>query len=148
MKAKITKVTFNKEYESNFGTLFGFIVEYDGKSAYYSSKTKDQKKFIVGQEAEFTEEVRKGDKGNEYIIIKPVYAGKGQSNYGKALSREQSRYSGFSDSYVKDLLISGIIKPEVTTTDEDHNDIVMITWKKRAMEIFEHMVELDKTLKS
>jgi len=133
MKAKITKVTFKKEYESNFGTLFGFIVEYDGKSAYYSSKTKDQKKFIVGQEAEFTEEVRKGDKGNEYIIIKPVY-NKGQSNFGKALHREQSKYSGFAMSYAKDLVVAGAITYEQMFLEAE----LMMEW----------MVEKDKELKS
>jgi len=146
MKALITNVVFNKEFESQHGTLYGFTITYDDKKAFYKSKSRDQKKFIKGQEAEFTEEkIIKG--GKEYLIIKPVY-NKGQSNYGKALSREQSKYSGFADSYVKDLIVAGVIKPEKDASDEEHNDIVMATWKKRAFEIFEHMVELDKTLQS
>ena len=68
------------------------------------------------------------------------------SNFGKALTKEQSRYSGFSESYVKDLLACGLIKPEFTTEDEEHNDVVIMTWKKRGFEIFEHLVELDKQL--
>jgi len=147
MKAIIKSVEFNKEFESQHGTLYGFTITYDDKKAFYKSKSKDQKKFIKGQEAEFTEETITKD-GKKYLIIKPVY-NRGQSNYGKALSREQSKYSGFADSYVKDLLVGGIILPEIDGTGaEEHNDIVMITWKKRAFEIFEHMVQLDKTLQS
>jgi len=146
MKAIIKSAEFTKEIEGQYGLLYGFKITYDNKTAFYKSKSKEQKKFIKGQEAEFTEEkIIKG--GKEYLIIKPVY-NKGQSNYGKALSREQSKYSGFADSYVKDLIVAGVIKPEKDASDEEHNDIVMATWKKRAFEIFEHMVELDKTLQS
>jgi len=144
MKALIKSIEFNKEFESQHGTLYGFTITYDDKKAFYKSKSRDQKKFIKGQEAEFTEETITKD-GKKYLIIKPVY-NRGQSNYGKALGREQSKYSGFADSYVKDLLVAGVIKPEINNVDEEYNDIVMATWKKRAMEIFEHMVELDKTL--
>jgi len=146
MKAIIKSVEFNKEFESQHGPLYGFTITYDDKKAFYKSKSRDQKKFIKGQEAEFTEETIIKD-GKKYLIIKPVY-NRGQSNFGKALKREQSKYSGFADSYVKDLLVAGIIKPEHNNETENHNDIVMVTWKKRAFEIFEHMVELDKTLQS
>ena len=146
MKAIIKSVEFNKEFESQHGTLYGFTITYDDKKAFYKSKSKDQKKFIKGQEAEFTEETINKD-GKKYLIIKPVY-NKGQSNYGKALKREQSKYSGFSDSYVKDLLAAGIIRPELEEGDIYYNDIIMTTWKKRAFEIFEHMVELDKSIES
>jgi len=146
MKAIIKSVEFNKEFESQHGTLYGFTITYDDKKAFYKSKSKDQKKFIKGQEAEFTEETITKD-GKKYLIIKPVY-NRGQSNYGKALNREQSKYSGFSDSYVKDMLVNGILQPEETEENVKNNDIVMVTWKKRAFEIFEHMVQLDKTLQS
>jgi len=153
MKAIIEEVKFVKDFETQFGTLYKFIVSYDGKRGVYNSKSKEQNKFVPGQEVEITEETRSYTDGAgnnvEYYVIKPVYTGgKGakQSNYGKALSREASRYSGFSDSYVKDLLMDGIIKPEVDEAAESHNDIVMMTWKKRAQEIFEHMVILDKTI--
>jgi len=107
MKAIIKSVTFKKEYESKYGTLFGFIVRYDDKSAYYSSKSKDQKKFVEGQEAEFTEETRTGNNG-DYLVIKPATNFQ-QSNYGKAVKREQSKYSGFAMSYAKDLVVNQIV---------------------------------------
>jgi hypothetical protein len=146
MKATIKKVQFNKEYESKFGTLYSHKIWYDKKMAFYSSKSKDQNKFVPGQEAEFTEEVRQTSQG-EMIIIKPLTQTR-NSNFGRALKREQSKYSGFSDSYVKDLLSAGVIRPELTADDEEYNDVIMATWKKRAFEIFEHMVELDKSIES
>jgi hypothetical protein len=151
MKAIIKEVIFSKEGENKFGKFYSFKVKYDEKLAFYNSKDKDQKKFIAGQEAEFTEEekIYKDNNGNPctYWVIKPLQQNK-QSNFGKALKKEQSRYSGFADSYVKDLMASGIIKPEKTEQDEADNDIIMNTWKKRSFEIFEHMVNIDKTLES
>jgi len=111
MKALITSVTFNEEYQSKRGdTLYSHIVKYDGKQAYYSAKYRDQKKFIAGQEAEFTEEERVSSKGS-YFIIKPIY-NQGQSNFGKRLKVEQSKYSGFAMSYAKDLVKDKIIPIE------------------------------------
>ena len=107
MKAIIKKVTFRKEYESKFGTLYGFQVEYDDKKAYYSAKKKEQDKFVEGVEAEFTEETRTGKNG-EYLVVKPIFT-KGASNFGRALKREQSKYSGFAMSYAKDLVVAGKI---------------------------------------
>lgn len=149
MKSLITDVIFKKETEGKFGKQFQFEVQYDGKRAYYTSKYKDQKNFIKGQECEFTEEektfVNKEGKEIKYRVIKPPMKQRG-SNFGKALTKEQSRYSGFSESYVKDLLACGLLKPELTSVEEEHNDIVIMTWKRRSFEIFEHMVELDKQL--
>ena len=148
MKATITDVIYKKEYESKFGTMHQFEIHYDGKRASYSSKSKDQKHFVKGQETEFIEEQKtyvKDGRESKYLVVK-IPQQQRESNFGKALKKEQSRYSGFSESYVKDLLSSGLLKPEITDADEAHNDIVIITWKKRSFEIFEHMVELDKML--
>lgn len=149
MKTLIKNATFTKEIETKFGTMYGFKIEYEvngqNKVGFYSSKSKDQKKFIAGQEAEFTEEVMKSQNG-EWIKIKPVALGGGYSNHGKALKKEQSRYSGFSASYVKDMIVAGVIKPELTEEDAKHNDIVLMTLKERSFEVFEHMVNIDKTL--
>ena len=143
MKAIITNVEYLKEFESKFGPLHSYKISYDKKVAYYNSKSKDQKKFIKGKEAEFDEEQKTNDKGLFYII-KPITAGHG--GYNKQVKREQQKYSGFSASYSKDLLINGILKPEITKEDINHNNIVMLTLRKRSGELFEHMVKLDKTL--
>lgn len=130
MKAKITGVEFKKEYDSKFGKLYSFKVDYDGRSAYYSSKSKEQTKFVVGQEAEFIEETKTTANGT-YIVIKPPMQNK-QSNFGKALNKEKSRYSGFAVSYAKDMAVAGRIQ----TTE-----LSQYAWI-----LFELMVEMDKTL--
>lgn len=130
MKALITKVTFTKEYDSKFGKLYSFKVEYDGRSAFYSSKSKDQTKFVAGQEAEFTEETKTSTNGT-YLVIKPPMKNS-QSNFGKALNKEKSRYSGFAVSYAKDLVVGGRIQKE---------ELAPMAWI-----LFELMVEMDKTL--
>lgn len=130
MKALITKVTFQKEYETKFGKLYSYKIEYDSRSGYYSSKSKDQNKFIVGQEAEFTEETKTTSNGT-YIVVKPPQKNL-QSNFGKALNKEKSRYSGFAVSYAKDLLVAGRISKEELAD--------------QAWILFELMVAMDKTL--
>lgn len=146
MKTKITKVEFKKEQEGKFGKQYVFQVCYDDKKAYHYAKKKDQTDFIEGQEAEFIEEEKTSTKdGSKYIIVKLPPKNK-QSNFGKALTKEQSRYSGFADSYTKDLLVAKILRVEEKEEDSNYNDIVMDTLKKRGREIFEHLVEMDKTL--
>jgi hypothetical protein len=138
MKAIIQEVKFSKEWVSKYGPMFTFHVKYDDQVAVYNSKTKEQKKFISGQEAEFTEETKTyKDKqtGVEkpYTVIKPVMQER-QSNFGKALSKEKSRYSGFAVSYAKDLLVAGRINKEELAD--------------QAWILFELMVAMDKTLES
>jgi menaquinone-dependent protoporphyrinogen IX oxidase len=149
MKALIKKTEYQKEVKGKFGTLYSHAIYYDNKKAFYTSKSKDQTFFQNGKEAEFTEELRtyqkKDGSTGEFLVVKPERPQR-QSNFGKALQKEQSRYSGFAESYVKDLLVAGIIHPENTEKDVEHNEVVITTWKKVAFEVFEHMVELDKTL--
>ena len=137
MKAIITKVEFRKEFDSKFGTMYQFEVHYADKKAVYTSKSKDQKHFVVGQEAEFTEETKTftNKSGNEvpYTVIKPPQAGfQKQSNFGKALKKEQSKYSGFAVSYSKDLVVAGKIGFE---------DLSPVAWM-----LFDLMVEMDKSI--
>ena len=134
MKALITKVTFKEERKGKFGMQYNFHIDYDGKKAYYTSKIKDQTNFVEGQECEFVEEKRTSKAGNPYLIVKAPYKGNGNSQYGKALQREQSKYSGFACSYVKDLIVSGHIELD--------------DWAGMSSMIFEHMVELDKSIQS
>ena len=136
MKATIEEVTFVKEWDSQYGKMYNFRVKYDGETALYTSKYKDQKKFIPGQEVEFTEETKtyidkKTGEEKPYKVIK-IPSQNRQSNFGKALTREKSRYSGFAVSYAKDLLVAGRINKEELAD--------------QAWILFELMVEMDKTL--
>jgi glucose dehydrogenase len=135
MKAVIQEVKFLKEWESKYGTMFNFQVKYDDQVALFTTKSKDQKKFIAGEETEFTEETKtytdkKSGEVKEYIVIKPINPNK-QSNFGKALKKEQTRYSGFAVSYAKDLVVAGRL---------DRNEL-----PEYATMLFELMVTLDKS---
>jgi len=132
MKAVITKVTYKDERDGKFGKMYNFEIKYNDKTAYYTSKSKDQKKFIEGQECEFTEESRESKKGNKYFVVKPIYQQTYKSNYGKALQREQSKYSGFACSYAKDLVVA------------DKIDIQNLEAYTKRM--FDLMVKLDKSI--
>ena len=68
MEALIKSVEFDKEYQDKFGTKYSFKVGYDRKVGYYSSKSKDQNKFVQGQKAEF-EEIEQQYNGGTYFKI-------------------------------------------------------------------------------
>lgn len=110
--------------------MHGFKVSYEDKTAYYSSKKKEQDFFVEGKEVEFVEEVRQGKNGN-YLVVKPV-KNNPMSNFGKQMKKEQSRYSGFAMAYAKDLVTGGRL-PIDMMYDE-------------ATRMFRFMVELDKTI--
>ena len=138
MKAVIQEVKFIKEYTDKFGKKYSFNIKYDNQLAVYSSKSKDQNNFVAGKEAEFTEETRTFKDKNTgedkpYIVIKPLYQNR-QSNYGKALGKEQSRYSGFAVAYAKDLVVAGRLNKEELS--------------EYATVLFDLMVTLDKRLES
>jgi hypothetical protein len=130
MKAKIEKVDFVKTFDTKFGELHSFRVRYNDTVGFYSSKKKDQTTFVAGQEAEFTEEERVGKDGNIYMVIKPVRPQTG--NFARQLKREQTKYSGFAVSYVKDLIVA--------------DKIPIDQWESASRKIFKLMVDLDKTV--
>ena len=132
MTAVIQEVKFIDSFESRYGTLYSFKVTYEGREAYYNSKSRDQTKFVADQEVEFTEETKTGKKG-DYLVVKPINPNK-QSNYGKALKKEQTRYSGFAVSYAKDLVVAGRLPFDDLTA--------------YSAVLFEHMVKLDKSIDS
>ena len=131
MKATITKIRYVKQYTTKYGEMYLFGVSYDGKEGFYSCKSREQRKFSEGQEAEFSEIIQTNAKGEEWTTVKPIYTNT-QSNFTRQLKKEQSRYSGFAMSYAKDLVVAGVI------------DINQISAYTKAM--FELMVELDKTM--
>lgn len=137
MKALITEVKYVGQFNSKFGILHNFAITYEDKRAKYTSKSKEQKFFKVGEMAEFTEETKTATDQNgmpyTYMVIKPVTSA-GASNFGRALKKEQSRYSGFAMAYAKDLVVAGIIKYE---------DMF-----EEAEAMFNIMVALDKKLES
>ena len=131
MKAKIDKVTPLGPFEGKYGTLYGYKVQYGDRTAFYNSKSENQTKFVEGQQAEFEEIPMTGKKG-PYIKIKPSNPNAPRSRFGKRAQVEQARYSGFAVSYAKDLAVAGLIPVEEI--------------RELSTVLFEHMVNLDKTL--
>lgn len=138
MKAKVLETKYRKEFETKFGKLHshGIKMEIDGKVQWcqYNSKSKEQKKFIVGQEAEFTT-IEKTFQGKTYLQVKPIVANSNfKSNFSRNLKREQSKYSGFAMSYAKDLVIADKINFEQMLP--------------AAQKMLDWMVEADKKLEN
>ena len=131
MEAIIKEIKFSKEFDTQFGKAYSFAIKYDDKLAYYTSKSKKQTKFKIGEKAIFTEEFKEGKDGFEFIVIRPEQKTT-YSNFNKALVKEKTKYSGFAVSYAKDLCVAGNL--ELT-------DI-----SSYATVLFELMVQLDKTL--
>jgi hypothetical protein len=74
-KSVVKSVYFTKEWKSpEFGTVYYFSVMFeDGTKGTFGSKTKEQNKFVQGQEAEYTAE-EKIKNGANYVTIRPVQA--------------------------------------------------------------------------
>lgn len=132
MKALITSIEFDQEVATKFGQAFRHTAYYNDKKATFLTKYKDQKTFISGVENEFIEESRDHN-GTIYFNIKSIKK-QTDSNYGRALKREQARYAGFAMSYAKDLVVADKIKLDSMT---DYTE-----------KMFNLMVKLDKTLQS
>jgi len=67
-KSKVTNVQSNGTWEGSYGTMYKFEVSFEnGDTGEYSSKSKDQNKFVIGHETEyeFTDV--------KYPKVKPVY---------------------------------------------------------------------------
>jgi hypothetical protein len=122
MRAKIESVEFTKEYTNDYGTFYNFKVTYNGKTGFYTSKKREQTKFIKGQECEFEEKPQKKD-GNEWIKLVPETK---QFFQGKS---KPVQYASFAVSYVKDLIIADKL---------EYKDL-----EESATEIFNLMKKLD-----
>jgi hypothetical protein len=136
MKEVIQEVKFIKEFDSKYGKLYSFQVKYDGKKAVYNSKSKEQKYFVAGQEVEFTEEPRtytdRNGNPQEYFVVKPISPNGGrQSNFGRAVQKEQSRYSGFAMAYAKDLVVAKIISREEMYDEAEAMFNIMVALDKK-----------------
>jgi len=59
-------------YQGQYGTLYGFYVTFEnGDNGKYNSKSQDQSKFVVGQEATY-EYIPREYNGKTYYTVKPV----------------------------------------------------------------------------
>jgi hypothetical protein len=140
MKAKIIFIDFDKEWHSDKydKTYYQFSVTYEvdgiAKDGQYTSTQNPQTTFVAGNEYDVTEE-QKEYRGEIQNKIKPARdTNFGGSNYGRKIKQEQSKYSGFAVSYVKDLIIADKLPIE--------------KWETASKKIFNFMVDLDKSIQS
>src|SRR6056297_1033396 len=87
-KSKVKTVKFLKEWEHDqYGKFYSFGIRMENDDAgYYNSKSKDQNKFVEGQEVEYEYESPK--EGGTYGKIKPVNKPKSS---GKGYSPQRSK---------------------------------------------------------
>lgn len=119
MKAKVTKVT-RMDQKDSYGNT-SFIIELDnGNKGFYTSKNEDQKKFVVGQEAEYLIEEKQGKTGKPYFkITVPQTENNFKGGGGKPVIEPRIQMISFAMSYTKDLVVAGKIpKEELPVTFE------------------------------
>ena len=81
-------------YEGQYGTLYGFYVTFEnGDNGKYNSKSQDQSKFVIGQEATY-DYIPREYNGKTYYTVKPVnpqYANNAPATSGgKTTSKDES----------------------------------------------------------
>jgi hypothetical protein len=85
--SKVTNVQANGTWEGQYGLMYKYDITFEnGDSGEYSSKSKDQNKFVVGQDADYT------FTDGKYTKVKPVsnfqQNGSAQTNTSKNTDRE------------------------------------------------------------
>ena len=113
--SKVTQVAGSGTWEGKYGVMYKFEVAFEnGDAGQYLSKSQDQTKFKVGQEANYTIEGKEFN-GQTYYTVKPVMAqqpfqGGGGKPYQKDPETEK-RITRMSVLKVAgDLVINGEVK--------------------------------------
>lgn len=117
-RSKVTQVTGNGTWNSQYGMLYKFEVVFEnGEYGTYMSKSADQNKFVIGQEATYTRESKLGTAGAMYYTIKPVMAQQQAFNNGgskPAFQKDpetEKRIARMSVLKVAgDLVVNGVVK--------------------------------------
>lgn len=109
MKAKVVKIT-KMEKKDSYGNT-SFVLEFEnGDRGFYTSKNEDQKKFVVGQEAEYNLEVKQGSKGPYNKITVPNDNSFVGGGFGKKAPVDpRVQMISFAAAYTKDLIVAGKI---------------------------------------
>lgn len=105
MKAKPTKITRLDKLDSYGNT--SFVIEFDnGEKGFYTSKSPDQTKFVVGNVADYEIEVKQGSKGpyNKITVPQPSFV---KGGGGKPAVEPRIQMISFAAAYTKDLVVAG-----------------------------------------
>lgn len=110
-KGKVTKIT-RMEKKDNYGNT-SFIIELDnGDKGFYTSKNEDQKKFIIGQEAEYNIEEKQGKNSTYFKISLPQSEQQGGGQWpkgGRPAPDPKVQMISFAMAYSRDLVVAKII---------------------------------------
>ena len=73
-KAMVNEVKpFGEPREGQYGMMYTYGIRFsNGDSGLYTSKSEDQNKFVVGQEAYYTDEAKQSKTGKTWYKIKPA----------------------------------------------------------------------------
>jgi hypothetical protein len=105
-KARVTKIT-KMDKKDTYGNT-SYIIELDsGDKGFYSSKDENQKKFIVGNVADYQIEEKQGSKGPYFKITVP---GDAAPKFGKPQIDPRVSMISYAGSYVKDLVVAGKVE--------------------------------------
>ena len=105
-KARVTKIT-KMDKKDNYNNT-SFIIEFDsGDKGFYTSKVEDQKKFIIGNVADYAIEEKQGSKGPYYKITVPGDAVAKSFGGGKPQVEPRIQMISFAAAYTKDLVVAG-----------------------------------------
>lgn len=112
--SKVTQVAGNGTWDGQYGTMYKFEINFEnGDSGQYLSKSKDQNKFVKGQDVTY-ELTSKDINGRTFYSVKPVQAqqsfGGGKPSYQKDPETDK-RITRMSVLKVAgDLVINGEVK--------------------------------------
>jgi sortase (surface protein transpeptidase) len=142
-RSKVTQVTGNGTWNSQYGLLYKFEVHFEnGEYGTYMSKSLDQNKFVVGQEADYTRDSKQSSNGAMYYTIKPVQAqqqfGGGKPAYQKDPETEK-RIARMSVLKVAgDLVVNGVVKMHDLTKVASFLEQYVMTGQDTMTTIYSH----------
>jgi hypothetical protein len=129
-KSKVIKIT-KFEQKDNYGNT-SYSIEFENNDkGFFSTKDEDQKKFIIGQEAEYNIEEKTGKTGKVYYKItlpqseQPV---KSFGGGGKPQQDPKVSMISFALSYTKDLIVAG--KVPISDLEKEFNKIYTLMVSK------------------
>lgn len=127
MKAKPVKIT-KMDKKDSYGNT-SFIIEFDnGEKGFYTSKSEDQKKFVIGNVADYELEVKQGSKGPYNKITVPQTDSFFKGGGGRPAVEPRVQMISFAAAYTKDLVVAN--KFQMDDFEKEFNRIYNIMISK------------------
>lgn len=127
IKSKVVKITKLDRLDTFGNTTF--IVEFeDATKGFYTSKNPEQKKFIVGNVADYELEVKQGSKGPYNKITVPQTDSFFKGGGGRPAVEPRVQMISFAAAYTKDLVVAN--KFQMDDFEKEFNRIYNIMISK------------------